>query len=130
MKKISLISMAAAGLLSACASQTGWTPTVDTYNDPNASRLNQDMAECQQLASQASGGLGKETLVGAGVGGLIGAAGGAALGAALGNAGTGAALGAATGGIGGGLSQGMNSETQYKHAYTNCLRERGHKVIN
>jgi hypothetical protein len=43
-------------LLTACASQGGWTPTVDSYNDPNAYRINQDMAECKQLASQASGG--------------------------------------------------------------------------
>lgn len=131
MKKITLTwAIIGALLLPACASQTGWTPTVDTYNDPNAFRLNQDMAECQQLASQASGGAAKETAIGAGVGGLIGAAGGAALGAALGNAGTGAAIGAAAGGIGGATKQGLGSEDQYKHAYNTCLRERGHKVIN
>ncbi|QWF70726.1 hypothetical protein KEF85_15605 [Methylomonas paludis] len=131
MKKLSLSSTALASLLLAsCASQTGWTPTVDSYNDPNAARLSQDMAECQQLASQASGGSAKETAIGAGVGGLIGAAGGAALGAALGNAGTGAALGAAAGGIGGGAQQGLGSEAQYKHAYSSCLRQRGHRVLN
>lgn len=117
-------------LLSACASQTGWTPTVDSYDDRNAYRLNQDMQECQQLASHASGGTAKETAIGAGVGGLIGAAGGAALGAALGNAGTGAAIGAAAGGIGGASKQGLQAEDRYKHAYNNCLRQRGHKVIN
>jgi len=131
MKNFPLISIATASLLlSACASQTGWTPTVDSYNDPNAARLNQDMAECQQLASQASGGTAKQTAIGAGVGGLIGAAGGAALGAVMGNAGTGAALGAAAGGIGGGAQQGLQSEEQYKHAYNSCLRQRGHKVVN
>ena len=41
-------------LLTACASQGGWTPTVDAYNDPNAYRINQDMADCKQLASKAS----------------------------------------------------------------------------
>ena len=117
-------------LLSGCASQTGWTPTVDTYGDHNAARLNQDMAECEQLASQASGGSAKETAIGAGVGGLIGAAGGAALGAALGSAGTGAALGAAAGGIGGGAHQGLKAEDTYKQAYKNCMRGRGHNVIN
>jgi hypothetical protein len=117
-------------LLSACASQTGWTPTVDTYNDPNASRLNQDMAQCQQLASQASGGTAKESAVGAGVGALIGAAGGAALGAAVGSPGTGAAIGAAAGGIGGASKQGFQSEDEYKRAYSNCLRQRGHMVVN
>ena len=131
MKKSSLSSSILGSLLlSACASQTGWTPTVDAYNDPNANRLNQDMAQCQQLASQASGGTAKESAIGGGVGALIGAAGGAALGAALGNAGTGAALGAAAGGIGGASKQGLQAEDQYKHAYNNCLRQRGHKVVN
>ena len=131
MKKLSFPSTILGGLLlSACASQTGWTPTVDSYNDPGANRLNQDMAQCQQLASQASGGTAKESAIGAGVGALIGAAGGAALGAALGNAGTGAAIGAAAGGIGGASKQGLQSEDHYKHAYNNCLRQRGHKVVN
>ncbi|WP_347988441.1 hypothetical protein [Methylomonas sp. AM2-LC] len=131
MKKIPhAISIIASLMLTACASQTGWTPTVDTYNDPNAMRLNQDMAECQQLAGSASGGSAKETAIGAGVGGLLGAAGGAAVGAAVGNAGVGAALGAAAGGIGGGAKQGFQSEEQYKRAYSNCLRQRGHHVVN
>lgn len=117
-------------LITACASMTEWTPTLDAYNDPNAARINQDLAECQQLASHASGGAAKETAVGAGVGGLIGAAGGAALGAAFGNAGTGAAIGAAAGGIGGASKQGFQSEEAYKRAYSSCLRQRGHKVIN
>ena len=131
MQKLKLTSAILGSLLlSACASQTGWTPTVDSYNDPNAAHLNQDMSECQQLATQASGGVGQETAIGAGVGGLIGAAGGAALGAAMGNAGAGAAIGAAAGGIGGATKQGLGSEDSYKHAYSNCLRQRGHKVIN
>lgn len=131
MKKISVTSAIALGLLlNGCASQTGWTPTVDPYNDRNASRINIDMQECQQLAAQASGGTAKETAVGAGVGGLIGAAGGAALGAIVGNPGTGAAIGAAAGGIGGGAKQGLESEEQYKRAYTSCMRQRGHNIIN
>jgi outer membrane lipoprotein SlyB len=117
-------------MLSACASQTGWAPTVDNYNSPHAGRLNQDMAQCQELASQASGGLVKEAAIGTGVGALLGVIGGAAVGAAMGNAGTGAAFGAAAGGIGGGAKQGLQSEEQYKHAYNNCLRQRGHKVVN
>lgn len=119
-------------LLTGCASVTGWTPTVDTYNDKNAYRLNQDMQDCQQLASQASGGGAgaKEAAIGAGVGGLIGAAGGAALGAVVGSPGTGAAIGAAAGGIGGASKQGMESNDLYKRAYRNCLRQRGHNVVN
>ena len=116
-------------LLTACASQGGWTPTVDAYNDPNAFRINQDMAECKQLASQASGGTAAETAIGAGTGALAGAAGGALLGAITGSAGTGAALGAAVGGLGGGAYTGMGAEGKYKSAYNNCMSGRGHKVI-
>lgn len=126
---ISIIFIGGA-LISGCYSQGGWTPTVDSYNDPNAYRINQDMAECKDLASHASGGTAKETLIGAGVGGLIGAAGGAALGAIAGSPGTGAAIGAAAGGIGGGAKQGFESEGQYKRAYSNCMRNRGHRVVN
>ena len=82
-------------VLSACYSLGGYQPTVDAYGDKNAYRINQDMAECRQLAEQAAGGgTGKETLIGDGVGGLIGAAAGAAIGAAAGNPGMGAAIGA------------------------------------
>ena len=38
-------------------------------------RINQDMTECQQLASHASGGTASETVIGAGMGALAGAAG-------------------------------------------------------
>jgi outer membrane lipoprotein SlyB len=116
-------------LLSACASQGGWTPTVDSYNDPNAYRINQDMVECKQLASQASGGTVKETAIGAGVGGLVGAAGGAIVGAFLGNPGIGAAIGGAAGGFGGAAKQGFSAEDKFKGAYSNCMSGRGHNVL-
>lgn len=116
-------------LMTGCASQTGWTPTVDTYNDRNAYRINQDMAECRQLASQASGGTAKETAVGAGTGALLGAAGGAIVGAFAGNAGRGAAIGAAAGGFGGAAKQGFTAEERYKNAYNNCMSNRGHNVV-
>jgi outer membrane lipoprotein SlyB len=130
MKKLTAsIVIVAATLLSGCYSAGGWTPTVDTYNDPNAYRMNQDMVECQQLASHASGGTAKESAIGAGTGALLGAAGGAIIGAFAGNAGTGAAIGAATGGFGGGAYKGLSAEEQYKNAYNNCMSGRGHKVI-
>jgi len=131
MKKLTTgIVLIGSVLISGCYSQGGWTPTVDTYNDPNAYRVNQDMAECKDLASHASGGTAKEAAIGAGVGGLIGAAGGAALGAIAGSPGTGAAIGAAAGGIGGGAKQGFEGEAAYKRAYSNCMRNRGHRVVN
>jgi len=130
MKKLATSIVLVGGvLLSACASQTGWTPTVDSYNDPNAYRINQDMAECKQLASQASGGTVKETAIGAGVGGLVGAAGGAVVGAFTGNPGAGAAIGAAAGGLGGAAKQGFSAEDRYKNAYNSCMSQRGHRVI-
>lgn len=130
MKKLSInIAFAGVLLLSGCASQTGWTPTVDSYNDPNAYRINQDMAECKQLAAQSSGGTAKETMIGAGVGGLVGGAGGAVVGAFTGNPGMGAAIGAAAGGLGGAAKQGFSAEERYKNAYNNCMGGRGHRVI-
>jgi len=116
-------------LLSGCYSYGGWTPTVDSSNDPNAYRINQDMAECKQIASQASGGTTKETAIGAGVGGLIGAAGGAIVGAFTGDPGKGAAIGAAAGGFGGGAYKGLSTEDKYKNSYNNCMSNRGHRVV-
>lgn len=127
-QKISIVTLSGL-LVSACASQTGWTPTVDPYGDPNAYRLNQDMSECQNLARSASS-TGIETAKGAGIGALLGAAGGAAIGAIAGNPASGAAIGAAAGGIGGGAKTGVDAESQYKRAYINCMRNRGHSVVN
>ena len=131
MKKLTAcVVFIGSALISGCYSQGGWTPTVDSYNDPNAYRINQDMAECKDLASHASGGTAKETAIGAGVGGLIGAAGGAVVGAFLGSPGTGAAVGAAAGGFGGAAKQGFSAEDEYKRAYSNCMRNRRHNIVN
>ena len=128
--KLTVFALVAAVVFSGCASQTGWRPTVDPYGDPNAANIERDMMDCRYLAKQAAGNMAQETGKGALVGGALGAAAGAALGAAVGNAGQGAALGAAAGGIGGGARQGFGSEAQYKQSYVNCMRNRGHKVIN
>ncbi|MCL7422215.1 MAG: hypothetical protein M8364_15055 [Methylobacter sp.] len=141
MKKLTTVGIVfmASTLITACANQGGfgntlgfgWTPTVDPYNDPYAYRINQDMAECGQIAEQSAGGTLTETAKGAAVGGLIGGAGGAALGAATGgNAGKGAAIGASALGVAGGALQGYQARDAYKRAYSNCLRNRGHRVIN
>jgi outer membrane lipoprotein SlyB len=127
-KKVSVVLVSFA-ILTGCATYTGWEPVVDTYNDPNAYRLQQDMAECKMLARQA-GSVGTESAKGVAAGGLLGAAAGAAIGAAVGSPGTGAAIGAGAGGIGGGAQMGVDADYQYKRAYINCLRDRGHKVIN
>jgi len=127
--RVLLLVFASAIIATGCATYGGYQPTIDTYNDPNIGRIEQDKAECDVLAKQA-GSVGTNTLKGAGVGALIGAAGGAALGAVIGNPATGAAAGAAIGGIGGGASQGISGDKDYKQAFNNCMRNRGHNVIN
>jgi len=128
--KFSVIMLAGGLLLGGCATEGGYQPTIDTYNDVNADRRYRDLAECKQLAEQASGGTAKKTGEGALVGGLLGAAAGAAIGAATGDAGTGAAVCAAAGGIGGGAKEGFGAEGEFKTAYQNCMLERGHTVID
>jgi hypothetical protein len=115
----------------ACTAQSGgWTPTVDTYGSSRAQYLSRDKWECRQLAMETSGSTGGSAARGLLRGGAVGAAGGAALGAALGNAGRGAAIGAAAGGVTGGASSAGASEQQFQRAFSNCLRRRGHNVIN
>ena len=116
-------------VLVGCVNQNTWVPTVDTYSDPNAWRLSQDEAQCRQLAMSASGSSVKKTADGTGIGGLLGAAAGAAIGAAAGDPGLGAAVGAAAGGFGGGAYEGFSTNAAFKTDFDNCLRERGHQVI-
>ncbi len=116
-------------VLSGCVNQNTWVPTVDTYGDPNAWRLSQDEAQCRQLAMQASGSSVKKTAEGVGIGGLLGAAAGAAIGAAAGDPGMGAAIGAAAGGFGGGAYEGFATNKSFESDFDNCLRGRGHQVI-
>jgi Glycine-zipper domain len=124
-------TMLFAFLLSACSAQyTGWRPTIDTYDDPRAKYLYQDELDCQALAKRAAGSTPGKTAEGAGFGALGGAAAGAIIGAIAGDAGLGAAIGAASGALGGGAYRGLSSNEQYKSAYINCMRDRGHKVIN
>lgn len=125
------ISVAAALLaLSGCATMSNWQPTIDAKNDPHKSRIYTDLAECKQLARQASGlsveEVGKNTVIG----GAVGAAGGAAIGAAAGNAGTGAAVGAAAVGLGSGIYTSLQGDEQYKRVYAQCMQRRGHTVLN
>lgn len=55
MKKLKIsVIIASALMLSACYTQGGYTPAVDTYNNQNACRINQDMAECRQLAEHSA----------------------------------------------------------------------------
>jgi outer membrane lipoprotein SlyB len=129
-KNITAVILVSAIALTGCASQGGWSPTVDSYGDPNAANIQRDTVECRQLAKNASGGTAQETGKGAVVGGAVGAVAGAVLGAAVGSPGKGAMVGAAIGGVGGGARQGFGSEANFKQAYKNCMSGRGHRVIN
>ncbi len=117
-------------LLAGCESTSQWSPTVDTYGNSRAQYLSGDMEECRALARSASGDTTEETVRGAGIGAFAGAAGGAILGAMVGSPARGAALGAAAGGIGGGAIMSERTEEQFKQEFSNCMRERGHNVIN
>lgn len=116
--------------LAGCVNQNTWSPTIDPYTDPNAARLGTDEAQCRQIAQKASGGSLQQTGKGAILGGLLGAAAGAAIGAAAHNPGMGAAIGAAAGGFGGGAYEGAKSNQSFQQIFTNCMRERGHRVLN
>ncbi|MEM2159377.1 MAG: glycine zipper domain-containing protein [Candidatus Nitrosotenuis sp.] len=115
--------------MTGCATYGGYQPTVDVAVDRNPQYIQQDIAECRELAQNASS-TGKNAVMGVGTGALLGAATGAALGAVVGNPATGAALGAAAGGIGGGANAGMDADNQFRRAYINCMRGRGHSVID
>ncbi len=116
--------------LSACVSQTTWTPTVDTYGSSQAQFVTRDQQECRQLAMQVSGSTTEQAARGAVGGGLLGAAAGAAIGAIGGSPGRGAAIGAATGGIGAGAVRGVQSNTAFQRAFNDCMRNRGHAVLS
>jgi outer membrane lipoprotein SlyB len=129
MTKNSLMLALCAATLSACVSQTQWTPTVDTYGSSRAQFVTRDQQECRQLAMQVSGSSTGQAARGALTGGLLGAAAGAGIGAAAGSAGTGAAIGAAAGGLGTGAVRGVQSNQAFQRAFAQCMRNRGHNVL-
>ncbi len=125
-----LLFLVSVFVLAGCESTSQWSPTVDTYGNSRAQYLSSDMEECRSLARSASGDATEETVRGAGIGAFAGAAGGAIIGAMVGRPGRGAALGAAAGAAGGGAFSSTQTEQQFKQAFSNCMRERGHNVIN
>jgi outer membrane lipoprotein SlyB len=119
-----------ASWLSGCASYGGWEPTIDPRAGTNKGTLDQDLAECKELAGKASGGTATEAAKGTAVGALGGTAAGAVIGAVTGSTARGAATGAAIGGVGGAAKEGLSAEHQYKRSYIKCLEGRGHRVVN
>lgn len=130
MKKIVTIAMMAA--LVGCASVSKWEPTLNTPVDKNSAKIEQDVAECRVLADKAAGWITEGTEAT-----LVSAAGGAAEGAVIGalvsgagGAGVAAAAGAPIGAIAGLWWSEYEANGQFKHAFTNCLYQRGHFPIN
>ena len=115
--------------LMSCVSQNSWTPEVDTANDPKADQLATDEEQCRVLAKQGAGST-KQVAEGAAEGAAIGVLAGAALGAIGGDAGMGAATGVTGGATAGGVTMARDSNADFKRIFTNCLRERGHPVLN
>ena len=132
MKRMVGASLCLMVLGSGCATkqQPPWTPTVDTFANSRSQYVAQDLAECEQLALQATGQTVPQGVRATVVGGLIGAATGAAIGAGLGSPGRGAAIGGAAGGVGLGATRIARSETAFRQAYSNCMRQRGHNIVS
>jgi uncharacterized protein YcfJ len=124
--------------LTGCAtgvSQTQWTPTVDTYGSSRAQFLTRDTEECRALALRTSGSTSEQAAQSAVSRGLVGAATGAAVGAVVNRdnwrgARRGAAVGAAAGALSGGYRTAAQTDAQFQRAFNNCMRQRGHTVIN
>ena len=117
-------------LVSGCASYGNYTPAVDPYGDVRADRIDQDLYECRGLARQANEYSQDETAHRAITGGFWGALIGGLFGAAVGEPGAGLVVGTTVGAVSGGLQGEMNAEQRYVWAYRNCMRNRGHNVIN
>ncbi len=123
-------------LLFGCAEQLGYAPIIDVRNDPYAAVIQRDLQECAQLAEQATSSAAEiagDVSFSAAIMATIGAAIGAINGAISGNAGSGAIMGGATGAISGAIGaavgQGLQADANYRHAYQECMRGRGHRVI-
>jgi hypothetical protein len=129
MKKDKLSTMLVlSALANGCASMSGWHPIIDPRSDLHPETVQRDMVECKALAEQASD-ITKEIAMGAGVGAVTGAAGGAAVGAIAGSAATGAAAGSILA-IPAGLWEGYQANENFKRAFKNCMRQRGHTLVN
>lgn len=124
-----LVAILFASVITGCASTTGYRPTVDYYGDPRAAYLQQDDFECRQISDQNAG-AGKGAATDGFAGALLGGAAGAVGGAFLGNPGMGAAVGASAGALGGVAKGAIEGDERYKRIYRNCMRNRGHRVLD
>jgi uncharacterized protein YcfJ len=141
MQRLVVLPVAAALLLSACASvPTGPSVMVLPGTGKNFEQFQGDDAVCRDWALQQTGTTANKTAVqntvgGAAVGTVVGAALGAAIGAAAGAPATGAAVGAGAGLLGGttvgaGNAYGASVSVQrrYDMAYLQCMYLKGNQV--
>jgi hypothetical protein len=121
-------------LLAGCSAKSPVLYPNEHLQRVGAATAEQDIADCKARAEQyvqnpnRSGGIARDTAIGAGTGAAVGAA----VGAVGGNAGRGAAEGAA-GGATGGLIHGLFRTSEPSPVYVNfverCLREKGYEPI-
>ena len=50
-----ILFLVSALFFTGCATQGGWQPTVDPYNDPNAAHIGRDMEDCRQYVISVLG---------------------------------------------------------------------------
>jgi len=115
-----ILAIAVLALVAGCA----YRPVVDPKMSKNPERFDADLAECRQLAEGGTSG-GGATVGGAAVGAALGAGIAAASGnrdAMGGAAGAGAVIGGAKGAGG--------SAREKRTIVRNCLKGRGHAVLN
>jgi len=119
-KRLTTITLLAV-LATGCATQS-FQPRIDHSTSRNTGNYHQDLAECQQIASNDHGG---NTVSSAGIGALVGAL----IGAALGDSRL-AAQGAAVGAVSAGSSGLARSVGEENQMISNCMRGRGYSVLN
>lgn len=117
-------------LVTGCTNRNTWRPTIDPYNNPSAQQVGVDEAQCRQIANQAAGSKAGEGAKRGALAGLFSAAMGAAVGAIWGSAGRGAATGAVVGSMSGGVSGAASADAHFKRIFSNCMRGRGHNVLD
>jgi hypothetical protein len=123
-----ILSTLLLALAGCTAQQRNYAPVVDlASSDKTEAQYNNDLAQCQALASQRNPAAG--TAVSTGVGAAAGAAAGTLLGVMGGKPAHGLWQGAALGGMGGlgyGAFSGYNDQ---QDMVKNCLRGRGYIVV-
>lgn len=87
-----------------------------------------DASECKVVALRSAGNIAEKAAIGAVFGAIIGAAGGAIIESTRrgGDAGRGAVSGAVGGAVGGAVLGGILASNEYKHDFSQCMRQRGH----